>query len=357
MNGKDDHSERSGEPALSSSGEKQVTRDAQDDGSSQSTNHQSHLIEVVAGVIRDHRGRILLARRTEGRDLAGLWEFPGGKREAGESAEAALKRELHEELGITVDVGAPIIRVPQAYPHKRLGLDVYEVAAWQGTVRGLEGQALAWVPPHKLADYPMPPADVPVVAALSQPDRYLVTPEPIDDDEWLDALHRALSNGIHRVQLRAPACDPVRWRSLVTRAAALCRGADAQVLVNGDADLAIALGVGLHLRASQLHEFARRPLPKGQLVAASCHTLGELTAAQALGCDFAVIGAIKSTATHPDVVPLGWNGFASLREGVSMPLYAIGGLLSDDIPEARRHGAQGIAAIRGLWGHISRKAQ
>ena len=122
-------------------------------------------IHVVAGVIRDARGRILLARRTEGRDLAGLWEFPGGKVEPGEAPEAALVRELREELGISAAVGASVIRVPMAYPEKQLLLDVREVA-FSGHPRGLEGQALAWVPLHKLPDYPMPPADVPVVEDL-----------------------------------------------------------------------------------------------------------------------------------------------------------------------------------------------
>lgn len=308
------------------------------------------MIEVVAGVIRDRRGRILLARRTEGRDLAGLWEFPGGKREAGETAEAALKRELREELGIEIETGAPLIRVPQAYPHKRLRLDVHDVRAWHGSVRGLEGQALAWVPPHKLAEYAMPPADIPVVAALSQPDRYLVTPEPGDDDaRWLAALDRTLATGVHRVQLRAPACETERWLRLATQAVVRCREAGAEVLVNADLELAAALGIGVHLRASQLSGFAGRPLPENRPVAASCHTIAELRAAQGIGCDFAVVGAIRPTATHPHATPVGWEGFATMREAVSLPVYAIGGLLPGDIPEARRHGAQGIAAIRGLW--------
>ena len=307
-------------------------------------------IEVVAGVIRDRRGRILLARRTEGRDLAGLWEFPGGKREPGETAEEALKRELREELGIEINVGAPLIRVPQAYPTKRLRLDVHEVHAWRGTVRGLEGQALAWVPPHKLAGYAMPPADISVVAALSQPDRYLVTAETGDDDaRWLATLERALANGIRRVELRAPACESMRWSRLATQAVALCRKAGAEALVNADVELAARLGAGVHLRAAQLAELSSRPLPPGQRVAASCHTVDELRAAQALGCDFAVVGAIKPTTTHPQAEPLGWEGFAALREAVSLPIYAIGGLGVGDIPEARRHGAQGIAAIRSLW--------
>jgi 8-oxo-dGTP diphosphatase len=308
------------------------------------------VVEVVAGILRDARGRILLARRTQGRDLAGLWEFPGGKHEPDETPAAALARELREELGVTVDVGAPLICVPQAYPHKRLRLDVYAIGKWKGPARGLEGQALAWVPPHKLADYPMPPADVPVVAALTQPDRYLVTPEPGgDDDAWLTGLERALAAGVARVQLRAPGCDPARWRRLATRAAELARRAGAQVLVNADIELARALDVGVHLPAARLLACTQRPLPPDRLVAASCHDETELAAAQALGCDFAVLGSLQATASHPAGPVLGWEGFAALREGVSLPLYAIGGLGPEDIAQARRHGAQGIAAIRGLW--------
>lgn len=125
-------------------------------------------VHVVAGVIRDARGRILLARRTEGRELAGLWEFPGGKIEPGETAEHALARELREELGIEASVGGLLIDVRMPYPDKQLRLDVYLIEGYSGTPSGMEGQALAWAPLHKLADYPMPPADAPVVAELLQ---------------------------------------------------------------------------------------------------------------------------------------------------------------------------------------------
>ena len=308
------------------------------------------IVEVVAGVIRDTGGRVLLTRRTQGRDLAGLWEFPGGKREPGESPEAALMRELHEELGIEVEIGAALITVPQAYPDKRLQLDVRLIEYWRGAVRGREGQALAWVPPHLLASYAMPPADRPVVAALRQPDRYLVTPEPGDDEAgWLARLQHALAAGIRRVQLRAPTADPARWPALAARAVAACRAAGAEVLVNADVELARRLAVGVHLRAAQLVQWQQRPLPAGLPVAASCHDIDDLRAAQALGCDFAVVGSVKPTPSHAGASALGWAGFSALREGVSLPLYAIGGLGSDDIAQARRHGAQGIAAIRALW--------
>ena len=310
-------------------------------------------IHVVAGVITDLRGRILLARRTRGRDLAGLWEFPGGKLDPGETAEQALVRELAEELGIQATVGAPLIAVPHRYPHKRLRLDVRRIADYRGTPKGLDGQALAWVPPHKLASYPMPAADLPVVAALQQPDRYLVTPAPPDAGEaaWLDALSAALDRGIRRVQLRAGEAhtDAPRWAALCGRAVQLCRQAGAQALVNHDVALASALGVGVHLRAQQLAALAARPLPVGTPVAASCHIADDLRHALRLGCDFAVLGPVRPTASHPGAPGIGWAAFAALREDSPLPLYAIGGLSAADLPEARAHGAQGIAAIRALW--------
>jgi 8-oxo-dGTP diphosphatase len=306
-------------------------------------------IHVVAAVITDPRGRILLARRGDGRDLAGLWEFPGGKREPGETSEAALIRELQEELSITVQVGARLIEVPQQYPDKRLRLDVRHVSAWSGTPRGLEGQALAWVVPEKLSRYPMPPADRPVVAAMLQPDRYLITPEPHGDgSQWLTQLSAALSAGVRRVQLRSREMRQAEWHALAAEAVRRCRKAGAEVLVNGDVQLARALGTGLHLRASQLAEHASPALGGGPL-AASCHDADELHAAQALGCDFVVLGPVQRTATHPEATPIGWDRFARLRESVSLPIYALGGLAPTDIPESRRHGAQGIAAISGLW--------
>ena len=310
------------------------------------------MVDVVAGVLEDARGRILLARRTEGRDLAGLWEFPGGKREPGETSEAALARELHEELGIDVDIGAALIRVPHRYPHKRLQLDVRRIAAWRGTPKGHEGQALAWVPRHKLASYDMPSADRPVVAALLQPDRYLVTPAPGAgaDARWLDGLQRALDGGLRRVQLRAaPDCDPDTWRTLVVAAVERCRIAEADVLINGDIALARELHAGVHLRASQLQALRKRPLPHGVSVAASCHDANDLRLAEQLGCDFGVLGPVHPTPTHPDAAGLGWEAFAALREMVALPLYAIGGMSPSDISISRAHGAQGIAAIRSLW--------
>lgn len=308
-------------------------------------------MHVVAGVIQDARGRILLARRTEGRDLAGLWEFPGGKVDPGETPEQALARELHEELGIRIQASTPLIAVPQAYRNKRIVLDVRRIVAWTGTAVGREKQALAWAPPAKLASYPMPPADRPVVAALRQPDRYLVTPEPdpSQQETFLGNLDRALKAGVRRVQLRSHANDPTALRPLAEAVLKRCRAAGAELLVNAHVELARALGVGVHLRAAQCMALDERPLPTKLIVAASCHNAAELRHAEEIGVDFVVLGPVAATPSHPERPTLEWEGFARLREVVALPIYALGGMVSADLAHARAHGAQGIAAIRGLW--------
>jgi 8-oxo-dGTP diphosphatase len=314
-------------------------------------------VHVVAAVLRDRRGRILLARRTAGRDLAGAWEFPGGKVEPGESPDAALARELEEELGIRIGASAPLIRVPQAYPGKRIVLDVRVVADYAGTPHGRENQALAWTPLAKLSTYPMPPADRPVVAALTQADRLLVTPEPdADDASFVATVAAALAAGMRRVQLRAKSVDAARRAKLGTMVHAHCRAAGAELLVNGDIELARCLGCGVHLPAAQLRALDQRPLPATQPVSAACHDRDELLRAEALGVDFALLGPVAATPTHPEAVALGWAGFARLRECVSLPIYGLGGLEPADLATARDHGAQGIAAIRALWPVAARQA-
>lgn len=306
-------------------------------------------VHVVAAVLRDVRGRILLARRTAGRDLAGAWEFPGGKVEPGETAQQALVRELDEELGIQVLASEPLISVPQAYPGKRIVLDVHVVGAYAGVPRGRERQALAWSPPEKLASYPMPPADRPVVAALTAGDRYLISAENVDRASFLARLESALIAGARRVQLRARGLPPAELKVLAIDAAIHCRARGAELLINGEAGLAAELGIGLHLRAAQLMALDSRPLPAGQTVAASCHDVAELARAEQLGLDFVVLGPVRATPSHPQVPPLGWDAFARLRETVSLPIYALGGMKPGDVALSRRHGAQGVAGIGGMW--------
>ena len=123
---------------------------------------------VVACALDDADKRVLIAQRPAGKTLAGLWEFPGGKVEPGERPETTLIRELHEELGITVSEPclAPLTFASHAYDSFHLLMPLYVCRRWEGTVTAREGQKLAWVRANKLRDYPMPPADIPLIAHL-----------------------------------------------------------------------------------------------------------------------------------------------------------------------------------------------
>ncbi|MEG6507726.1 8-oxo-dGTP diphosphatase MutT [Methyloligella sp. 2.7D] len=129
---------------------------------------QQKLVTVAACVLVDADGLVLLAKRPEGRPLAGLWEFPGGKVDAGETPEAALVRELREELGIEVaeEDLTPLTFVSHGYPAFHLLMPIYRCGRWRGEVAGLEGQELAWVRPDGLGGYAMPPADEPLKESL-----------------------------------------------------------------------------------------------------------------------------------------------------------------------------------------------
>ena len=126
------------------------------------------LVLVAAVALIDPDGRVLLAQRPEGRSMAGLWEFPGGKLEPGETPEACLIRELHEELGIDTWASclAPLSFASHAYEDFHLLMPLFACRKWQGTPHAREGQALAWVLPQRMRDYPMPPADLPLIPIL-----------------------------------------------------------------------------------------------------------------------------------------------------------------------------------------------
>ena len=125
---------------------------------------------VAAAALIDGEGRVLLAQRPEGKSLAGLWEFPGGKVEAAETPEAALIRELEEELGIVTKESCltPLAFASHAYPEFHLLMPLYACRRWQGQVTPREGQKIAWVRGPRLGDYPMPPADLPLIPLLRE---------------------------------------------------------------------------------------------------------------------------------------------------------------------------------------------
>jgi len=310
----------------------------------------SATIDVAAGVVVRSDGRFLLARRAPGSFYPGYWEFPGGKLEPGESPARALCRELDEELDLRVERLYPWLMRMHDYEHARVRLHFFEVAQWQGEICARIHDALNWVMPGgSEMPAPMLPANGPILKALTLPRRMGIThAATIGIDPQLAALDHALQAGLRLVLIRESALPMPARRTFAKEVVRRAHAAGALAVVNGEPELALDTGAdGLHLTAARL--LASDSRPNFAWVGASCHTRAELEQAGALGLDYALLGAVKHTATHPDGKTLGWENFAALASGLPLPVFALGGLENSDMEIARLSGAHGIAAIRGAW--------
>lgn len=315
--------------------------------SSQPADH----IHVVAAAICDQKDHVLIARRPDHVHQGGKWEFPGGKVEPGEGIEQALRRELAEELGILPTAYEPLITVKHRYPDKRVLLDAWRVSTFQGTPKGREGQIIAWVARTELSKYTFPEANQPIISALDLPDTYLITPEPgADRQAFLKAMEKALHCGHALIQLRAKALQSDGFFDLAKHVRPLCDQYGARLVINGPPQWAQQVhGHGVHLCGQRLYAHRTRPLPPQYLIGASCHNAEDLAQATRIDVDFAVLSPVKHTLSHPEALALGWTAFRALCEQASFPVYALGGLGLQDLKQAKRHGAQGVAAIRAFW--------
>lgn len=306
-------------------------------------------IDVVAAIIQQPDGRFLLAQRPPGKVYAGYWEFPGGKVEAGESPHAALERELHEELGISVSTAYPWIIRDFDYSHADVRLHFFRVRAWHGELHGREAQALAWQRVGAIDVAPVLPANGPVFTALALPEIYGITGFSAEDHERaLACIVTALGHGLRLIQIRAKDWPAALLESFALAVVKHAHAHQAKVMINGNMALAGLVGAdGVHLTASQLHAIDARP--EMPLVAASCHVAADISRAAALGLDFVVLGPVCATATHPDTALLGWDGFRIMAATARLPVYALGGLWRADLDQALTCGAHGLAMVRGAW--------
>jgi 8-oxo-dGTP diphosphatase len=299
-------------------------------------------LEVAAAVIQRADGAFLLARRPPGKVYAGYWEFPGGKVEPGEPAERALARELREELGIEARTAFPWITREYTYPHAAVRLNFFRVTAWNGEPHPRENQAIEWQRFGAPLAAPMLPANAPVLAALELPHEYAVTDaEGRGANAMLQLVGARLARGLKLILVRDRGLT--RREEFAREVLRLAHGHGARVLLSNGPDI----GDGLHFTAAQLMALKQRPA--SGLAAASCHTSAELRHAMALELDFAALGPVQATASHPGARSLGWEGFARIARGASIPVYAIGGVRRADLEAAWRAGAHGVAMIRGAW--------
>ena len=306
-------------------------------------------MEVVAAVLMRPDGSYLLAERPAGKVYAGYWEFPGGKVEPGETPLQAICREIREELGLEINSATQWLTRRHVYEHASVRLRFFRVSHWRGEPTGLDGQRFVFqVPGHETVG-PMLPANGPVLKALGLPEIYGISrANELGIDSFLASLDVALARGLRLVQLREKALAPRQLAELATEVTRRCHSQTARVLINGDFELARQVKAdGVHLTAKQLLDLSARP--EFALVGASTHDAVELARAAALGCDFAVLGPVKPTLTHPGAPCLGWPGFQSLANEAELPVYALGGLEAGDARKAAEHGAHGMAMMRNVW--------
>lgn len=313
-------------------------------------------VRVAVGVLEDGDGRVLVTRRAADRHQGGLWEFPGGKIEPGESAVAGLRRELREELGIELERQQPLRRVRHDYGDRRVLLDVRQVTGYRGMPRPREGQPMRWLAVDALRAEDFPAANRAIIRCLTLPDIMGITRPPGDEEDeknekdeaaFIEGFGRALGGGWRMVQLRLPGLDAPDYRRLAECCLDLARAQGCRLVLNASPTLFRRIGgaAGLHVDSRRLRTIQQRPVAEDRLFGASCHNLAELHRAQASGADYAFLSPVQPTGSHPGARPLGWQRFAQLAAAVDIPVYALGGMRRTDLERARQCGARGIAGI------------
>lgn len=305
------------------------------------------LVHVAVGVIHGADGSILVARRAASQHLGGLWEFPGGKVEPGETVEAALTRELQEELGICVSAQSPLCKITHDYGDKSVLLDVWNVDRFEGQPHGREGQPLRWLMPEQLDFAEFPQANKAIIRAIQLPAYLALSAADTDQQTLLAVASKLPANSL--IRLRHPPV-PLSLQAEQQQVSMLNNSGHGVVL-----DLRHALderwqslpGIrGVHVNRHVLQQLTTRPVPEQLLFGASCHDADEIEAAKACGADYVLLSPVLPTPSHPDQGGMGWAAFEQLARAADMAVYAMGGLQQSDLHKARACGARGIAGIR-----------
>jgi 8-oxo-dGTP diphosphatase len=314
---------------------------------------KSEVHVAVAVIVRD--GRVLIARRPDHLHQGGLLEFPGGKVEAGETVQQALIREIAEETGLGVEEAAlePVIGIHHDYGDKRVFLDVWQANESQGIAEGREGQPVSWVRPESMNDEDFPAGNRAIVRALKLPRQLAITGYIDDSDDGIRNCARQLAQALEQgavplVVLRAPWLGVDTYRQLVKATRPVCARFSAGLIAHGP-PAAFEEGLaGLHLPWREAARLRSRPVPESVWLGVSCHSAEQVAHAAGLKADYATLGPVKPTDSHPESNGIGWPAFRNMVAGAPMPVYGLGGLSDKDIVKCRQEGGQGIAGI-GYW--------
>lgn len=314
--------------------------------------HLKPRIDVAVAVVFNTAGQVLWGCRPEGKPYAGYWEFPGGKVEAAETVWQALVRELKEELDITALEGGPWFRIEHDYEHANVRLHLYRVWRFDGTPKSLEQQSFTWASLDSAELSPILPATEPLLSKLSQPTVMALSNYEADFQACANRLEQALnaSDIPVYVQFREKLLKGDALIQAFEHCYGLCQKTGQAMLLNSDTwinlrELLDALPCPLHLTQAHMLSGQFHDL---QCAGASVHDAHSLQQAFDRGLSYAVLGAVKQTASHPGQLGLGWTKFLELSKAARLPVFAIGGLGFDDMRQAQLHGAHGVAMLSKL---------
>jgi len=331
------------------------------------TDHKTQKrVHVAVGVIIGADGRILVSRRAEGQHLGGLWEFPGGKVEPGETVNEALSRELLEELAIEPKTQLPLCRIVHNYPDKAVLLDVWKVPSFSGEPEAQEGQPLRWLDVKQLDPDEFPQANKAIIRCLKLPDRFAIFQMPESGNLKSEDIEK-----LRTVIARAPTGSLVRLRrssssgrysetthNLIGACADICEenniGFVLDLLTAGPVTSGPYTSVpaleslirGYHVSSTTLSQLRSRMVPDHLLFGVSCHTPEDIRKAEAIQADYLLLSPVNPTASHPGAKTLGWQGLKEMSETTNIAVYALGGMVPSDLAKAQANGARGIARIR-----------
>lgn len=306
---------------------------------------------AVAAILRE--GKVLIAKRPDDAHQGGLWEFPGGKIEPGETVKEALSRELQEEIAITPLALSPLIQITHHYPDKSVHLDVWKVTSFDGEAKGLEGQPIRWLPVDQLRYQDFPAANKAIIDGIKLPQAYAITGSWETNEVFENGIRTILEKPVAMIQLRLKGLDFSKVKELVGIAKSLCMSKNVLLVLNtDDKNVELAnLVDGIHLSSKQLEVFDKAELAVGpnQWIGASCHNENDIDRAVSLGVNYISISPVAKTNSHPDQQPIGWDRFAQLAAYSTVPVFALGGMSLADTETTVKNGGQGIAAISEFW--------
>ena len=315
---------------------------------------ENNTVHVAVAVVQNKHGQYFIAKRPKETHQGGLWEFPGGKVESNETVLEALKRELFEEIGITLIQADPLIQIHHNYSDKSVLLDVWRISTFSGKAFGKEGQETCWINKNEFPLYSFPAANLPIIKAVQLPDKYMITGEFEGEKELVACVRFGFKNGVKLLQFRAHNLNETTYFNYAKKLYEICEKENVILLLNTSVENykkhhAYDFSHGLHLTSKEIELINSGLIERDFLVATSIHNEQELLTAEDSNVDFVVLSPVYETKSHPNTAPLGWKKFKKITTKAKIPVYALGGMQMQDIKKAKNNGAQGISAIGEFW--------